>query len=180
MQRIKGYEPGDGSAKADVALDGIGRLFGGHVPNFHKVMARSPAVIEAFEAVRVALAKTALRGAEREVVALEVSRRNRCAYCIAVHSRAARLHRVDAGDIQALLDGKTMPDARLELIRRAVGRLWETRGDLPDAELAAFRDEGLGDAELMEIIAIIGFYVWATIANNLIHTDIDPLFQEGG
>lgn len=178
-QRIPPYEIGAGSERADRALEGIGRMFGGYIPNLHRVMANSPAVIEAFEAMRRLLQGTRLRAAEREIVAIEVARRNRCDYCMTAHRHFAGRLRVSASDIDAAEAGTPMADKRLALVQRATQRLIDRRGRLSDDELEEFRSAGLSDSELIEIIAVIGWYVMSTFTNNLAQTEIDDVFKAG-
>ncbi len=52
------------------------------------------------------------------------------------------------------------------------------RGRLNDAELAELRDAGMSDAELIEVIAIIGWYVLSTYVNNLAQTDVDGFWTK--
>lgn len=177
MQRIKCYELGGGIAESDTALRDLSKMFGGNVPNFHKVMANSPATIAAFEKMRAALQKTKLRAVEREIVALEVSRRSSCEYCIAAHTSFARKFKVSEGDIAAVVAGTPMSDPRLALVQRATQRIWDTRGRLSDAEFAEFQRAGLTIPEILEIVAVIGWYVWSTLTNNLAGTEIDALWD---
>ena len=85
-QRIPGYEIGGGSERADKALEDISRMFGGHTPNIHKVMANSPAMVEAFESFRRLMQHSKLRHVEREIISIEVSRRAGCDYCMTAHT----------------------------------------------------------------------------------------------
>ena len=179
-QRVPGYEPGSGSAVADKALADISKMFGGHIPNFHRVLANSPAVISAFEAMRRTLQGTALRPVEREIIALEVSRRSDCEYCLAAHSKFMRLMRVSDEDIAAVVSGRTMSDPRHALVQRATIALYEQQGRLSEEELADFRSAGLGDTELVEIIAVIGWYVLSTYVNNLACTEVDAFWLDDG
>jgi AhpD family alkylhydroperoxidase len=144
MQRIDGYEPGNGSSRADKALEGILEMLG-FVPNFHKVLAVSPAAIDGFSYMRQALQDVSLAPVEREIIALEVSRRMLCPYCIAAHSKFARMHKVS---------------------------------DLADSDLKELSQAGLDHVTLTEIVAVIGWYVWATMVNNVAVTDIDPYWLE--
>ena len=71
-----------------------------------------------------------------------------------------------------------MSKPRHALIQRAAERLYDTKGRLSDEELAEFREAGLSDAELIEIIAVIGWYVLSTYVNNLAHTEVDGFWLE--
>ena len=175
-QIIAGYEPGGGDAEKDQALEDIAKMFGGLVPNFHKVLATSKAVVVAFEAMRRSLQKTKLRAIEREIVSVEVSRRTKCHYCMSAHSNFARLMKMSPDDIRAMRDGRPMSSPRHALVQRAAKRLWDTQGRLPEDEIRDFDAAGLSNGELIEIIAVIGWYVTSTLTNNLARTAIDPEF----
>ncbi len=177
-QRIPYYETGGGSEAADGALADISKMFGGRVPNYHKVLANSAAAIQAFEAMRRLLQGTKISGVEREIVALEVSRRSDCEYCLAAHSKFMRMNRISEDDIAAAVAGRPMTNPRHALVQRATQKLYEKMGRLSDAELAEFREAGLGDGELIEIIAVIGWYVQSTYVNNLANTEIDAFWTE--
>ena len=110
-QRIPPYEIGDGSKDADDALEGISKMFGGYVPNIHKVMANSPAMIEAFEAMRRLLQKTTISAGEREIISIEVSRRSDCDYCKTAHSHFARRLGISEDDIDAAIAGRPLADS---------------------------------------------------------------------
>ena len=176
VQRVAPYEPGSGLPRSDEALQGIGRMFGGYVPNLHRVLARSPASVEAFEAMRRLLQDTKISALERELVAIEVSRRSGCAYCMTAHTYFADRFKLSPEDVERARVGEIVSDPRLGLVQRATHRLLDRKGRLSDEELAGFRGEGLGDDELIEIISIIGWYVTSTYTNNLAQTEIDAFF----
>ena len=178
MQRIKGYEPGGGSPEADEPLARVAKSFGGMIPNFHKVLANSPAAIDGFASLRAALQNTKLAPAEREIVALEVSRRNDCHYCNAAHTMAAGKMGVAGDEMAALLAGRPMSEARHALVQRAAQALIDAQGSLDDAARQDFNDQGLSDAELIEIIMIVGMFTSATMVNNLAQTEIDPFMKK--
>ena len=179
-QRIPCYEPGGGSEAADQALADISKMFAGRIPNYHKVLANSPPSIMAFEAMRRLLQRTKLRALEREIIALEVSRRSDCEYCLAAHSKFLRMSRVSEEDIAACVAGEPMSNPRHALVQHATQRLYDTQGRLSDEELAEFHEAGLSDAELIEVISIIGWYVLSTYVNNLAHTEVDSFWLEEG
>src|SRR5260370_18225879 len=57
----------------------------GAVPNLYRVLGQSPAALDAYLALNEALARTKLEPKLREKVALAVSQRNGCGYCVAAH-----------------------------------------------------------------------------------------------
>lgn len=177
-QRIPCYEPGSGNEASDQALADISKMFNGRIPNYHKVLANSAPTIEAFEAMRRLLQKTKIRAVEREIVALEVSRRSDCEYCLAAHSKFMRMSRISEEDIAAAVEGRPMSNPRHALVQRATQKLYDRKGRLTDEELSEFRDAGLSDPELIEIIAVIGWYVLSTYVNNLASTEVDGFWLE--
>ena len=178
MQRIKGYQPGGGSPEADQSLERVAKMFGGMIPNFHKVLANSPAAIDGFASLRGALQNTKLAPAEREIVALEVSRRNDCHYCDAAHSMAAGKTGISEDEVAALRAGRPMSNTRHALVQRAVQTLIDTQGHLDDEVRKDFNDKFLSDVELIEIAMIVGMFTWATMVNNLAQTEIDPFMRK--
>lgn len=177
VQRIAPYEVGNGSERSDKALTDIGRMFGGYVPNLHKVLARSPAVVEAFEAMRRLLQDTKISALERELISIEVSRRSGCDYCMTAHTYFADRMKLGAEDIERARRGKLVTDPRLALVQRATHRILDHKGRLPESELDEIRAAGMGDDQLIEVIAVIGWYVMSTYTNNLAQTEIDPFFN---
>ncbi len=176
-QIISGYQPGTGDADKDEALIGISKMFGGLVPNYHKVLANSVAVVKAFEEFRRSMQKTKLRAIEREIVSVEVSRRTKCHYCLSAHSTFARQMRMSPTDIRAMREGRPLSDPRQALVQHATKRLWVTQGRLSVEEIADFNAKGLSNQELIEIIAVIGWYVLSTLTNNLARTEVDEAFR---
>ena len=69
-----------------------------------------------------------------------------------------------------------MSKPRHALVQEAARRLYDCQGRLSDGELATFRERGLSDAELIEVIAVIGWYVMSTFTNNLAQTRIDDFW----
>ncbi len=128
MQRIPGYEPGGGNSVADEALADISKMFGGYTPNFHKVLANSPATIKGFEALRRHLQGSKLKAAEREIIALEVSRRSNCEYCTAAHSKLLGMHNVDEDQVAAAVSGEPMSNPRYALVQHATKLLYDKQG----------------------------------------------------
>ena len=177
-QRIPGYEPGSGNAAADAALVEISKEFGGTLTSDHKVLATSGATIQALGAMRRFMGHATLSEVEREIVAVGIARRTASDYYLAAAPRLLRRHGLGEGDVTAVLEGTPMSDPRHALIQEATQKLCDEQGRLTDAELAAYKEGGLGEAELIEIIAMVGWYLIATYTNNLARTDVDAFWLE--
>lgn len=177
MSVIPCYEPGTGSPAADRLLAEVAKRFGGFVPNFHKVMANSPVTLEGFAALHGALGGASLPPLEREVVALEVSRRNGCSYCTAAHSKAALRLGMSSDDLALLLDGQPVGAVKQALVQQAAAEIIDTRGRIGAARVEHYQVLGLPPSMLMEIITTIAAFTLATLVNNLAETSIDPIFR---
>jgi len=81
-----------------------------------------------------------------------------------------RLHRVEETEIAAAVAGQPMSNPRHALVQYAAQLLYDKQGSLSEG--------GLADAELIEVIAIIGWYVLSTFVNNLAHTEVDAIWTD--
>lgn len=174
-QRIPLVPPGSGSDELDALYARIDERFG-MVPNFFKTIANSGAAVKGFAELYGALGDGVLGAVGREIVALEVSRRQSCIYTWTAHLAFARKLGVPEQTLDAIEYGKEIAEPRHEAIRNAASALIDSRGNLPDADLAAFHAAGLGDAALLEIAAVVGAFTFATIAANLAQIEIDTEF----
>lgn len=112
----------------------------------------SPAAREGYVALRKALARGSLTGRLQEKIALLVADRNGCAYCAAAHEELAAKLGIDDDEIAAsrkASSADTKEDATLKLAAAMVDR----RGGVSEEELTRARAAGLGDAEIVEVVA---------------------------
>lgn len=176
MNTIPPYTPGTGNPEADSLLAEVAERFGGAAPNFHRVLANSPAALARFSGIYLAMKSSKLASLEKEIAALEVARRYQCPYCLAAHGKMARAEGLSSDDLTLLLDHRAISDPRLELIRRATSDIMDCGGSVHRM------GEGtvLGDleaAEIVEITAVIATFTFASLVNNLADTPIDPMFR---
>jgi uncharacterized peroxidase-related enzyme len=178
-QRLSSYRVGDGSPEADAALETVRTRFRGTVPNMHRVLATSPTAISAHTTAQHILmtGRGSLTRAEREIAATETARIYGCDYCVAAHRIQARNVKVAEEDIEALLDERPIRDPRLGAIQRLAGELIATRGRLSDDALRGYQHGGLSDADIVEVVSIVGFYTWSSFINNVAQTEIDSIFR---
>ena len=102
--------------------------------------------------------------ADREIAATAASRLNGCVYCASVHAGFSTHHSKRRDDVQRLLDegvAADMGDERWNAIVRAAVALTQTPPRFGDAEVAALRDAGLSEAELLDAIQSGAFFSWA-------------------
>ncbi len=150
-------------------------MFGGTAPNVYRVLGTNPAALRAFVETEHALETQGQLGlAEHAIVALEVAVHSGCTYCETVFVNEAHRHGVADDAVHAICAGETPRPERERLLVRATRRLMATHGRLGRHEIADFAEQGLGKAELLEIITIIAGYTLASYTNNLMRTRLDP------
>lgn len=89
----------------------------GFVPNLHRVLAESPAALEAYGTLWGIAEKTSFTPIERNIAYLAIIYENECTYCMAGHTNLARMAKVEDEHIQAVRDGRPIRDLKLEALR---------------------------------------------------------------
>ncbi|GAA2328370.1 alkylhydroperoxidase domain protein [Streptomyces cuspidosporus] len=110
---------------------------------------------------------------ERELAATVTSRVNGCVFCASVHSRfASQLSKRDQ-DVQRLLDeGVDTPlDGRWRAITDLAAALTTTPPTADRTHIAALRELGLEDLDILDAVQAAAFFAWA---NRLMLTLGDP------
>ena len=75
-------------------LNGIQKGWG-FVPNLHRILAESPAALEAYSTLWGIAEKTGFTPQERNIVYLAIIYENECTYCMAGHTNLSRMAKVD-------------------------------------------------------------------------------------
>src|ERR1700733_9127321 len=81
-------------AESAAILDSVQNAWG-FVPNLHRVLAESPAALEAYTVLWGIAEKTNLTPQERNIVYLAIIYKNECTYCMAGHTNLSRMAKVD-------------------------------------------------------------------------------------
>ncbi|WP_343503545.1 MULTISPECIES: peroxidase-related enzyme [Roseobacteraceae] len=121
--------------------------------------------------------KQGLSRAEREVGALAASMVNRCIYCAAVHaSRHAQILKDTTVTDELFLKGeKADLGPRDRAIFDFARKLSAAPSEATPEDMAALREVGLDDAEILDLILSTALFGWA---NRLMHILGDPVRQE--
>ncbi|OBK44875.1 carboxymuconolactone decarboxylase family protein [Mycobacterium sp. 1081908.1] len=143
----------------------------GRVPNLGAVLALSLPMTQAVLAFDAALSEGAFSRAVAEQLAIAVSHENRCAYCLAAHSAAARAYGLAAEDISAARTAHAS-DPKIAAALRFVQQLVRARGHLDEEDLAAVRAAGWHDADIVELV---GHALSTTLSNYLHHLSEVPV-----
>lgn len=145
----------------------------GTVPNLFRVLGNSPAALEGYLGLSGALRKGALDAKTRARIAMRVAELDGCSYCLSAHTYLGTTYdKLDAAELTANRDGHSR-DPKAEAALTLASAVLETRGHVDDAALAAARTAGLGDAELIEIVAHVAVNILTNYVNTVAQTEID-------
>jgi uncharacterized peroxidase-related enzyme len=149
----------------------------GFVPNLLGTFAHSPEALEGYLALGELLARTDFDATEQQVLLLTISRENGCEYCVAAHSTVAAGQNVPAAVIDAVRDGETIAEPRLEALSRFATAVVEQRGRVSPNQLEAFIDAGFAERQVLDIILATAMKTLSNYTNHLARTDLDSPFE---
>ena len=148
------------------ALAQVNKKFG-RVPNFFGITAESPAATNAYISLSNIFQTTALTPAEQQIVILTASVENRCDYCVAAHSRGAKMAGVSEDAINAIKAKTPLKDAKTEALRRLVSQIVDKRGWLSDADVQAFLNQGYSRSQLLDVMVGVSMKTLSNYINHL-------------
>ena len=172
MSRIPTPTLEEAPAAAQPLLTEVKRQLG-RAPNMFRVIANSPAALEAYLGFLASLGKGTLAAPTRERIALAVAEVDGCDYCLSAHTYLARnLAKLDDAEITANRNGASN-DVKADVAVRFAAKLVRERGHVSEADVAAVRAAGYSDAEVVEIIAHVALNVFTNTINEALGTEID-------
>jgi len=142
------------------------------VPNLYRVMANEPAVLAANLGLGEALGKGSFDQKTREAIALVTAGANHCDYCASAHTAISKSLKVDETEIAARLRGES-GDPKIQAILTFARAVVDARGFVADADLAAAREAGLTDGEIVETVANVVANIFTNYINHVADTEID-------
>jgi uncharacterized peroxidase-related enzyme len=172
MSRISTPTVDQAPAAAQPLLASVQKQLG-TVPNMFRLIANSPATLEAYLGFSGALSKGKLAPATRERIALAVAEVNGCNYCLSAHTYIGlNLAELDEAEITANRSGASN-DVIADAAVRFAAKVATQRGHVDDAEIAALRRAGYSDGEILEIIGHVALNVFTNYVNEALKTEID-------
>ena len=141
-------------------------------PNMTRVMANSPAVLQAYLSFSGALAGGALNAKLREQIALEVGEQNACQYCVSAHTAIGKMTGLTDAEIGAAREANASSAksaAALAFARQIVAK----QGRATQADFDSVRNAGFTDGEIAEIIAHVALNIFTNYFNNTAGVEVD-------
>ncbi len=145
----------------------------GAVPNLHKVLAESPAALNAYAALWQFSEATRFTPVERNVAYLAIIYENECEYCMAGHSGLSKSAGVRPEHLAAIRENRPIDDPKLEALRAFAATVTRHRGVATEAEVAAFRAAGYGNEAVLDLLVLAATKLISNYANHLAGTPND-------
>ncbi len=157
-------------------LEKAARKFG-RLPNLIAVMAESPAALDGYLALHGNFEQGAFSPGERQVLVLTISTLNGCAYCVAAHTMGGKMAGLSDAVVEAMRDGKPIPDVRLAALSGFATAMVEKRGWVSDAQIAAFLDAGFTKAHVFEVVLAVSLKTLSNYINHIADTPLDAAME---
>ncbi|HME12591.1 MAG TPA: carboxymuconolactone decarboxylase family protein [Candidatus Acidoferrum sp.] len=171
MSRLPAIHTESASPKAKELLEAVQAKLK-ITPNMTRVMANSPAVLQAYLSFSGALAGGSLDPKLREEIALEVGEQNACQYCVSAHTAIGKMTGLTDAEIDAARDARASQPknaAALQFAQAIVAK----KGLTTDSDVQAVRTAGFSDGEIAEIIAHVALNVFTNYFNNTAGVEVD-------
>lgn len=151
----------------------------GILPNLHKVLAEAPATYETYNtAFGLFMKSTTLSPIEQQVVFMTANFENNCHYCVPGHTWMMHAAKMPEAVIEALREGKPIPDAKLQALHDFAKGLLDNRGHIGDKQLQEFLDAGFTKRQALEVLTGLASKLISNFTNALAHTEPDAAFQK--
>jgi len=149
----------------------------GFVPNLHRVLAESPAALEAYSTLWDIAERTSFTPQERNIAYLAIIYENECTYCMAGHTNLSRMAKVDPAAIAAVREGRPIADAKLEALRQFAAKITRQRGLVSEADVAAFKAAGYNNRAVLDVLVLAATKLISNYTNHLAETPNDAFMK---
>ena len=172
MTRLTALNPEEVTGKTKDLFNAVQAKLG-VVPNMMRTMGNSPAVLEGYLNLSGVLSHGKLSAKTGELLALAVSEKNSCDYCVAAHTFVGE--KLLKTDPQVLLDARTgnSADAKTAAILKFAQTLVSKNGLVNDEDVNTIKNAGVSDAEITETVAHVALNVLTNYFNNTANTEVD-------
>jgi uncharacterized peroxidase-related enzyme len=157
-------------------LNGVQKAWG-FVPNLHRVLAESPAALEAYNTLWGIAEKTGFTAQERNIAYLAIIYENECTYCMAGHTNLSRMAKVPPEIIAALRENRPIADAKFEALRQFAAKVTRQRGVVSEADVAAFKAAGFDNRAVLDLLVLAATKLISNYTNHLAETPNDSFMK---
>ncbi len=171
MNKIKPIQVEDASQESQAVLEIVKKKLG-RVPNMYKVMANSPAVLDAYVKLNGALSTGTIGSKMAEMIALATAEQNTCSYCLSAHSFfGAKVGLTDEQIIEARKFSSQNEKMNAGLI--FVKKMLVTPKEISSKDIEPLRQVGYTDGDILEIVANVIRNIFTNYINTISETEVD-------
>jgi uncharacterized peroxidase-related enzyme len=149
----------------------------GLVPNLHRVLAESPAALEAYATLWSIAEKTAFTPRERNIAYIAIIYENECTYCMAGHTNLSRMAKVEPEAITAVREGRPIADPKLQALRQFAAKVTRNRGVVSEADVSAFKAAGYDNRAMLDVLILAATKLISNYTNHLAQTPLDAFMK---
>lgn len=170
MARLPVIDPANATGTAQEAFNGPLKA----MPlNIFKGMANSQAGLPAYLGLAGALGNSDFNDQQKEAIALVVASINGCEYCTAAHTFLGTKAGLTEDQTIALRQGDSTGDAKIDALATFSKTIVNSKGFVEDADIAAFKDAGYTDANVVDTVVAITLNVYTNFFNHVNETEVD-------
>jgi AhpD family alkylhydroperoxidase len=123
--------------------------------------------------------KSTLKAKEREVINLVTSQINGCRYCQSAHTVLGKMNGFTEEQVIELRKGSASFDPKLDALVKFTASIVENKGRADEASKQAFFDAGYTEANLIDVVIVVGDKTISNYIHNLTGFAIDfPIAPE--
>jgi uncharacterized peroxidase-related enzyme len=149
----------------------------GFVPNLYAYYAKNETALGDYLALQNR--KSTLKAKEREVINLVTSQINGCRYCQSAHTVLGKMNGFSDEQVIEIRKGSASFDPKLDALVKFTSSVVENRGNASDESKEAFFAAGYTEANLIDVVIIIGEKIISNYIHNLTGFPIDfPIAPE--
>ena len=150
----------------------------GRIPGLHGVLASSPELLEAYQALHKLFVASSFDNEELTVVWQTINVEHECHYCVPAHTGIANMMKVDPAITEALRNSEPLPTAKLQALHDTTLAIVRQRGYITDEQVGAFFSAGYQERQLLEIILGLSQKVISNYVNHIAETPVDKVFEK--
>jgi alkylhydroperoxidase family enzyme len=171
MQTLKPIDPDTASAKAKQLLEAFQQR-NGRSSNMLRVMAQSPAILEAYLQFNRAFEQARISAKERGLITAAVAQLVGSEYVLSIAAALGAREGLSEEEFEAARKGESK-DPKIAQALRFARLVVERHGQVNPAEVASLQRAGYSDAEVVEIIAAIALNLFRNYFNLIVRTEVD-------
>jgi uncharacterized peroxidase-related enzyme len=143
----------------------------GFVPNLYAYYAKNETALGDYLALQNR--KSTLSAKEREVINLVTSQINGCEYCLSAHTALSKINGFTDEQIVEIRKGKASFDNQLDALVKFTASIVSNNGNASNESKQAFFDANYSEANMIDVVFIIGDKIISNYIHNLTGFEID-------